>query len=612
MLDTNLAPSLFDGAPLAAPESLTSGYATAELTDLEMAQLDWRALPCPRCGDVGAFAADDAGTFYGPCGPCRIELRGGGARPPAPAPAAEVLEPEHLEPEHHTRRVTRRRPAARRVAFLEVDTGRGLTDTGEAFTVGPPAGSRTMADLLAGLPGGVQRVIACGVLPWVDRESLRAWTRADLPAGWRTDERGHNVRGRWAAPMLRWRRPDGTAVELGTSTAWYGEGAQTAPAADVYTAHMLLGRVVADHLGETLRSTPASTSRAAFLRTVPEGDGWPVLPVELQDELRSQLPQHRFECTSSAGAGDTLGALVEVDGRFMYGAERLLMRAPGGVPYRARGAGEDWRTEQYQAGRYRCTWAVPDDWRHVGILPAKDDAGGWRWPAAPGERAAGWVDAGELHLARKHGWPVEVLERIVWPKDGGQPLAAWGRAIRKARRVVADKAAAGAVDQRTAELVRGALRAMLTAGLGAFTGRPFTVERWESFEALEHADSIPAGAALEGGGLAWSEPVSDPYSARMAHPEWAGAVWAGERLRVLEGPGSTGALHVPRGELVGIIGDALYVTRAPGWAAPVAEGGADDGAEGRLRLKATYPGPMPAPRNYGELRYLIDSLRAAL
>jgi len=60
-------------------------------------------------------------------------------------------------------------------------------------------------------------------------------------------------------------------------------------------------------------------------------------------------------------------------------------------------------------------------------------------------------------------------------------------------------------------------------------------------------------------------------------------------------PVQTGALTLPGRSIIGINGDAIYSSVLPSWSLPEANGGADDGRAGLLRLQGWLPGPVKTP-----------------
>lgn len=441
--------------------------------------------------------------------------------------------------------------------------------------------------LLAALPLGVRRVLLTGARPGAgSTEAFWRWAMPKrLPDGWAPDRGGH-YRENANAPILKFvrRTPAGDEpVEVHRAATWFGDGDHSPE--HVRAAWHLLAGLVARHFdGGVLLATPATTGRDLWARTIPADRPWPVLAGELQTLIQTTSGQGRIEFFPPAA--DELPGLAELDGRFMYSA--LIRELPCGEPVHDRGA----QFCGYQRGRYLVEFAVPDGWAHVGLLPVMSAGGGWEYPRRPGQRGRAWIDGDELRLALLHRWPVTIRERLLWP-DRGDPLRTW---VDRLRRIVA-----GGADLEMAALIEAAVRNVVLHTLGAFHARPHAVTCTGPIGC-----DLPAGASrvrLDGGQMVWQEQRA-PAWPDMAHPEWAAAVWARCRVRLLDGPAAygarAGALHVEPDALVALRTDALYLTRDPGWA--------DDGrTAGRFRLKSWRPGPLPAPRTVSQLL----ALRAA-
>lgn len=518
---------------------------------------------CPRCG------ADVEQRFYGPCEDCRGALVAKYAPPaePSPPPAVTVRMP--------------RRSRARSATYLDWTTGVGVTTDGEPVDVG----ARAPVARLLGVP--TDRVYLTGPRPHAGDDG--AWHRwahdVVLPAGW---EVGEHYTDRPSAPVLRWERPeDRRRLECLRAAGWWGEGAS---ATDCVGAHQRLGVLLAetwpgDNASDpaVLLSSPTTTGRELILRSIPHGAEWPTLPDELAELVRSTMGQGRIE--PPRPAGHTVPGIVEYDGRWMYGA--LCRELPGGVPSWGRG---DHGQGDYARCRVLASWTVPAGWEHLGILGYRPEADGpWHYPARPGESGRGWVDGVELHLARRWGWTVDVAEHIVWPNyRGAGPLDGW------ARRLLA-------LGERSQDdpLVYAAIRRLMINTIGGLVSRRHHHTRTVP---LTDDPELPADAVsprVEGDALVWSEPGRPPWAV-MAHPEWAAAIYARCRARMLSGPPvhgvRTGALHAPPGDLLAIETDALYLTRDPDWP--------DDGAPGRLRRKLVVAGPLPSPTSLAGIRLL--------
>jgi hypothetical protein len=522
-------------------------------------------------GDRAALdACPEPGSVFTPGAPFPPAAAGSSNLPTTPDGLASVRQ--------------RRRIRARRRAWVDTSSGAGITDDGRRFVVQV----LDVGGLLAGLPDDVRAVQLVGARPGGDADGFARWRESC--AGWVEGE--HYVES-LMFPVLRYER-EGRRVDVSRAASWFGEGAYTVEQAR--DAMAATARIVGElFAGAELWATPATTGRELWRASIPAGRSWPVLDDETQQLIRSTSGQGRVELRD---VGDELPGLAELDGRFMYGA--LCWGLPTGRPTRGRGEAPGWRPQT--RGRFHCRWTVPAGWDHVGLLPAKDDAGGWRYPAAPGEVAEGWVDGAELALARAQGWPVDVLEHLVFVgEDGGDPMRAWADKLVTAwgrageLRGVADEPAVDYVP-----LVQAAIRSILLHGIGAFAGRPHMVTR-----SADDAAAIPRGAVMprwEGERWVWGERAASAMP-ELSHPEWATAVWARCRVRLLDGPtGSrsvrSGALHVPASSVVAMRTDALYLTERPAWP--------DDGKVGRLRVKAWQEGPLRAPRTVTELLRLRE------
>lgn len=474
-------------------------------------------------------------------------------------------------------------------ALVSARRYRRITARHTSFEIWKPS----VAEQLEGLDVlGVERVFLIGDRPGRTVAGVRQWVTGELPAGWSHSERGHFMEG--DSPVFRFEHVGGLRVELHRASAWFGDQAGRAECAEAWK---LLGHLVAGAFeGAVLMATPTTTGRELWLRTIAEGREWPVLPDELQELVRSTSGQGRIELVRGPDQwpGAELPALVELDARWAYAA--LCRQLGSGVPV----LDQLDVFEDQRRGRYRVRATVPADWCHVGILPAKDGADGWRWPARPGESFESWCDGAELLVAARAGWRFTVLERLLYPvqQAGAGPLDLWATKLAKVRAKAESLAAVGARSPEVCQLVMAGVRAMLLHAIGGFHGAPHRVTRALP---VERADEAPAGAALrlEGDVVAWPE-VRRPAWPEMVHPEWSSAVWARARARLLVAPGGAGALSVPFEQLVAFRTDAIYMTARPMPAWP------DEGRPGQYRVKSERVGPMPAPANQAELLELRE------
>jgi hypothetical protein len=502
------------------------------------------------------------------------------SKPPAPEPEAGELLQTHEPAEVPAARIIRYQ--ARATAFLNWHAGKGVTEDGRRFTFTAEADVAELLNVLDVLE--VRRAFLSGPRPHEgDADTFRWWFTSTAGA-WEAD--GHYL-GKLSTPILRFRRHTRRIV-LHRAAGWFGD--TDAGALELRAAWAALGELVGRRFrGAVLLDTPATTGRHLFQLVA--GHEHPVLPDDVQHLIRSTAGQARIELL--APEAETIPGLCVYDGRFAYAA--CAAELPTGMP-------EHWRGEHphgdYARSRQLVDFTVPASWDHVGLLP--EMAGdGWSWPSKPGHVGRSWVDGVEVALARRHGWNVKPLECLVWPTKG-DPMKPWVR-----RLVALREDAEQLQNEAVRQLVRGAVRSMLVAGVGAFHGRPHMVTKSAP---LGERVELPEGATIpevQHDALVWQEPTPARW-AELSHPEWSAAVWARARVRLLDAPAPdrqrVGALHVPRAELLGFRTDAVYMTADPSWP--------DDGAVGRFRLELAHVGELPAPRSSLDLLRLWNELEA--
>lgn len=530
------------------------------------------AFSCPRCG---AATVDE---FYGPCRSCRADLRAS-VRPPVPAP-----EPEPERPRVTVSGLTTSRrwwQHKRRPSLFVAPAGGAVTSSGQAVP-GVPA----MADRTAWLHA-VAGHRAVYVVGEDAAELVRSMFAGGAGDGWhRVGLHEHD-----RTPAVTWRHgDDGAEVKVAPVDVW-APGA-TDPAAVAEAWRWVAGEV-ADAFGGEMLGTPSTTGRDLMARSFPRDVELPLLSDELAELVRSTSTQHRMELVAPAGA--ELPGLHELDMRLAFAA--VLRELPAGVPEWMTGEPDTYRP--HRAGRYRATWTVPAGWSHVGILPGLT-ADGWRWERRPGATGSGWVDGAELAMARRHGWAVTVHESLVWPERRPcDPLRTWhGHLVR----IYGAAGQAAGLSDPARRHASAMVRAIIIHAIGALRGKGEQVTY--VCEPEQAAELVPAGASwwtADDGTVMWTERRA-PAWPEWVRPEWAAAVWARTRCRLLDSPAPrgtgrrTGAMHLPAGvELVAFRGDALYLTDDPGWH--------DDGAVGRFRVKHAR-GPFTMPATFPQLDHL--------
>lgn len=383
---------------------------------------------------------------------------------------------------------------------------------------------------------------------------------------------------------------------------WLGEGAEPEAA---QLAISTLDDCFRRGYGKPLGRTPGMTGALAWKRT--SGQGWEPLPVEQQALLQDTTGQGRFEACPVV---ETLPGLVCLDLRLAYAASAISIKGGRAWRYEKRPAGGWAETGQkwclpgfrdYDPARYLVRFRVPGDWSHVGILPAHGK-GGWKWPSAPGEEAEDWADSREISLAVDCGWQVEIIERFICEPEGkyyAQPLRAWAERLLRIRERLMEGAG-----EETRPLYKRAIRNVILQSIGIFAVRPKVETRQVgSREDLsEHELAEETYRELPDGTIEFEDYAASPRVAPLLHREFAAAVWADTRVRLLKQNAAiggakvtTGALLLPREQVVGFGLDCVYTTHNPSWP--------DDDREGRFRVKEYLPGPLPAPRNRVELEH---------
>lgn len=487
-------------------------------------------------------------------------------------------------------------------AFLDARTAGGVTVDGRTVPALVKRDAGVTHYLRAAHAAGMERVYLTGPRPRAKGDSTAAaWLFAPTP-DW--TPAGHYVDAH-ALDVARFvHAASGARVELRRAAEWFGWGDYTARDAAAAWRALRDVHVRTFGSGAQLLASPAGTSQDAWARTLPRDRDVPQLEPDFQALIRDTAVQHHVDFVPHT---EPLPGFVYMDGRFMFAAlTKELGVGPASIDDKDTigcGAGPECVHVPkcgYERARYEVTARVPSDWPFLGMLPLRVGPGEWEWPAAPGRTFRTWVDGAEAKLAREWGWQLVVHKRLLLQR--GRPLDTWSDKLSRARATVDTWPADG-----PRQLVKGALRAMLIQGIGAFhsTGRNVTRVSFDPFG----ADVRAAGAAgyavrdVAPGVFVWQEP--QPLTGRAAlfqHPEWSAAVWGRSHARILSHRG-TGVLHVHSSDVIGVRGDAIYLTDDPEWP--------DDGANGRLRVKGRLPGPIPAPTDMTALNRLRERAEKA-
>jgi hypothetical protein len=501
-------------------------------------------------------------------------------------------------------------------AWVDLEDLRGVTDDGRRFRL---AGD-TANDVLTAIPPDVLRVFLCGPPPQGpganNAERVRSWgLQPQYLDAWKISHKGHYVKDvdspcfrfsqELKLPVMAMGETTTREVEILFGSSWFGD-------VDALTGHAawtVLGRQVAAKFpGATLLSTPATTGRDLWRRTIPAGKSWPVMSDQLRELIASTSGQGRMELLAPPGGVDSVDAFTYLDARFAYAA--LTWGMPVGEPQHWIAPHADsvvWNDGKDDLLKRRGRWlvraTVPPTWDHVGILPDKNPRGGWSYPSEPGTQITTWADACEVSLAGEQGWEIQLLEGFTWAE--GKPLDTWTKKLREIHATLNDGPPAVTYVSRIA--AKGA-RAMLLHAVGAFAARAHMISRSVT---LDQEEQVPDNArvTIVGDRLVWEEPAEQSaWTLNQAHPEWSAAIWARARVRLLDAPGPngtrTGALHVPRDQVIAFRTDAIFLNADPGWE--------DDGKIGRFRVKGHTDTIRPWPTTNAELFRLRDESEKSL
>lgn len=489
--------------------------------------------------------------------------------------------------------------------FSGVASTRQRRPYGRATVFRTPA---SVPELLAEIPEGAGnlRIFLTGARPENQdggatiAERVRAWALTPPTADWETES--HYLADP-DLPVLRFRhRPTDRRVTIMRAASWWGEtDASPAVCQAAWTGLENAVNAVPAFAGAGLADTPATTGRALWLRTIPEGKSYPVLCDELRELISTTAGQGRIELRPAPAA--EAENFTYLDGRFMYSA--LTWGMPVGEPQRWTGEAIDqadartFTSAVRGRSRWRITCTVPAGWNHVGLFMVPEAGGGWHYPNQSGQVFTTWADGSEVWAGMEAGWEPVFHEGITWAE--GKPLDTWHDHL------LAIWEKANASESPAGRLGARAIRSLLLFTIGAFATRAHPVTR--SVPA-DQADQVPAEAGevrRVGDALVWTEtPALSGWTMQTAHPEWSATVWARARTRLLTGRGvgqeRVGALHLPPEQVVAFATDALYLAGNPGWS--------DDGKAGRFRVKGTRAGAFTWPETAADLYKLRDESEA--
>lgn len=327
----------------------------------------------------------------------------------------------------------------------------------------------------------------------------------------------------------------------------------------------------------TMQATPVQFGCQLLQRSLPDGWEYPAIPDGFSRLLHAISFPHRMEKFA-----DPAGA-VQYDGRVMFlgTATQMPIHVPGLYDIQH---DEVATFEPYRQGWYRVDVQVPQDWRHIGLVPVLTsertaEVYGIRrmtlWPRRPGMEFGAWLHVSEMHLLLENGiqpWPYTIKKRLLFAPEspGTRPLRFWREKLKEAiekleRRIaLAEQYSSGTPedirDNTTLRLCRAGLRSIALQTIGRLhhngLGKPH-MERNEEGE-LELVEYDPL----------------TPFTARWHQPAWTAAIWARARVQA-----TLLALKAPMEAIQEIRGDAVFFDPA---LAPEIQ---DDGKVGSFRRK---------------------------
>ena len=532
------------------------------------------------------------------------------------------------------------RPPDEAIIWLDLNTGQGLDPAGQAISpiIGGRRKNPTLFDLLeTARYARATRLMLCGTVPtgyaWLLPTETQIAKGIDPTPGW-TDV-GHYLgdppRGRFLHTETQHR------ITVTTTAEWFGDRALAPIEAEF--AYKTVARVVAHAIDRPdwgLMRSPSATGLNVWKQRFDGVREFLMEPIDpdIGHLIQATEPQHRFEHyvagPGMCGCGDCvplvtaseLPGFVYADGRFMYhGVCRGLRGSAPATMLTAGQAQELWARDPYHPARYKIRYRISDWWDHIGLFPIKlEGAGrGWHWPNKPGFVGETWINSTELRTASlESDWQIEILEGIAFTKKSNaiEPFAS---ATGKMLEALDHGLQRGAIGPGAHSAAASAIKHMFRVTVGSFSRRSRTTTRFATtFEKVSDA-AVGRVQPSPNGGFVYQVPSkSRPDDAETWHPEIAALVWGAARTRVLRDNRPTkaksaiyGALQVEPSELIGIQGDAIYTTRIQPWTLPESRGGADDGANGRIRIKGYLPGPLPAPQTVDVRQQLSNQAEIA-
>ena len=432
-------------------------------------------------------------------------------------------------------------------------------------------------------------IVWCGNHP--ERRMIRDDVNKAAYAGWSVNNYRSDLR---AASFER----NGYRVDVRSSFPWFGSAADPAT---IHDAWYDLARWLRAGFGEWayLWPTPTLTGQELLRGSLPFKHEYPTLPMALIELLLNVNLGGRTEVFTAPGhingRAGFLPELYNLDMRWAYAS--CIRRLPcGPVDYEHRASrvklslserGTGFGDVGYQPSFYKFVARVPRDWRHIGLLPSRDE-GQTIYPHTPGAEFTGWATGAEVQLALIHGWELWGSRRITWPEMAAHDLAGeWIEKLCKQRKLVVRRADNG---DRLAPLVAAALRNLAVHTVGSFNR---VTRLSEGFTPYGAEGEMPTGALPLPTETGWQWKREVLQVDEWSHPEWFGTVTGRVRAKVAKM-----ALQLPPETVVSIRTDGILTTKEPHVI--------DMGTPGSWRVKWRLPYAVPAPRDTSDVLSLIE------
>lgn len=298
-------------------------------------------------------------------------------------------------------------------------------------------------------------------------------------------------------------------------------------------------------------ASPTMTGLYAIEQSLPSKIETQPLPSEFAEYLHANTTQGRSEFFGEA----MTEKFYYYDRVFAYAADCYLEMPCGEVRHEKQKGNVTLPYEKFETAFYKITFAVPDDWQHVGLLPVLTDDG-WRWPRDKnlmgyGKCYSTFVAEPELRLALDNKWLVNIEEK--WSFEAGRPLESWRKklvGLWDSAKVLASVEQVELRECRKAE--SDIYRKILLHGLGGLYARSFRRERIVTGDQLAEDNSAEALTAepFEGG---FRLDTRVARSDRHYMPHWTAYTWSRARRNL-----ALQMLSLPFSAVMGCHVDAIY------------------------------------------------------